>query len=138
MADLGNLTSTYAPDEAFDVELRGPDGAQLFNDDGSPMTIGILGADSDVAVKEKNKQSNRRLQQGQRLKMTAEGLDSDGASLLAKMTARWNITMGGEKPPFSYETALKLYANPKLAFIREQVDQAAADRSNFLRGSATS
>lgn len=137
MADLGNLSSTYCPDEAFDVELRGPDGAQLFNDDKTAMTIGILGVDSDVAVRIKNQQSNRRLQQGPRGKVTAEALEADGASLLAKMTTRWNVTMGGQKPDCTYEAVLALYSNPKLAFIREQVDQAAAERANFLRASLT-
>jgi hypothetical protein len=133
MADLANLGETYTPDEAFDVELRGPDGAQLFNDDGSAMTIGVLGADSDVAVKARNASANRRIQAGPRAKVTAEGIDSDANAYLAKLSVRWNITMGGEKPAFSYDAALKLYANPRLSFIREQVDAAIGERSNFLK-----
>ena len=134
MADLGNLTSTYCPDEAFDIELRGPDGAQLFNDDGTAMTIGVLGADSDIAVKARNQTSNRRIQQGARLKLTAEGIDSDAVAYLAKLSTRWNITLGGEKPVFNTEAAMSLYMNPKLAFVREQVDAGIAERSNFLKG----
>lgn len=133
--DLANLTSEYGPDAGALLELRGPDDAQLFNDDGSPMTLTLLGADSDVAVKARNANQNRRLQQGTRMKLTAEGLDADGASYLAKLTTGWNITLGGEKPPFSYEAAVKLYANPKLAFVREQADAFIADRANFLKAS---
>lgn len=135
MADLATLDTEYCPDEAFDVELTGPDGATLFNDDGSAMTIGVLGADSDVGVKVRNANSNKRLAQGLRMKMTAEGLDSEGASYLAKLSVRWNITMAGEKPPFTYEAALRLYSNPRLAFIREKVDQAIGERANFLKSS---
>lgn len=132
MADLATIAA-YNPDEASTLELRGIDGAQLFNDDGSPMSISLLGEDSDVAVKARNSQTNRRIQQGPRAKLTAEGLNSDGAAYLAKLTVGWNITMGGEKAEFSQEAALKLYSNPKLAFIREQVAAFVEDRANFLR-----
>jgi hypothetical protein len=138
MADLANLsTEEYCPDEIFDVELDGPDGAQLFNDDGTPMTIGVIGADSDEGVRLRNINSNKRLAQGTRMKLTAEGLDSEGASYLARLSKRWNITMGGEKPDFSYEAALTLYRNKRLPFIREKIDQAIGERSNFLRASPT-
>lgn len=136
--DLANLTSEYAPDAGHTLELRGPDDAQLFNDDGTPMTLSLLGADSDVAVKARNANQNRRLQQGTRMKLTAEGLEADGASYLAKLTTGWNITLGGAKPDFSYEAAVKLYANPKLAFVREQADAFIADRANFLKASSRS
>jgi hypothetical protein len=138
MADLANLTSDYNPEAGMPLELRGPDDAQLFNDDGTPMTLTLLGADSDVAVRARNANQNRRLQQGPRMKLTAEGLEADGASYLAKLTVGWNITLGGQKPPFSYEAAVKLYANPKLAFVREQADAFIADRANFLKASPTS
>ena len=136
--DLLSTTEEYRPDEGFVVELRGPTDAQLFNDDETPMTITVIGADSDIAVKARNAQQNRRLQQGVRAKLTAEGLESDAAGYLAKLTVDWNVTMGGEKPACTYEAAVKIYSTPKLAFIREQVDAAIADRANFLRASPTS
>jgi hypothetical protein len=134
MADLAALAN-YEPDTGSDLELRGLDGAQLFNDDGSPMTITLLGEDSDVAVKARNSQTNRRIQAGPRAKITAEGISSDTAAYFAKLTTGWNITLGGDKAPFSYEEAVKLYSNPKLSFVREQVAAFVEDRSNFLRGS---
>lgn len=132
MADLGEI-SGYSPDEGAVLDLRGLDGAQLFNNDGSPMTITLLGSDSDVAVKTRNANTNRRIQQGPRAKVTAESLVSEGAAYLAKLTTGWNITMGGEKPACTYEAALKLYSNPKLSFIREQADAFIEDRANFLK-----
>jgi len=135
MADLATLDTAYAPDEGFTLELRGPDDAPLFNDDGTPMTLTLLGSDSDVAVKIRNANQNRRLAQGARMKLTAESLEADAAGYLAKLTIGWNITMGGEKPPFSHDAAAALYRNPKLAFIREQADAAIADRANFMKAS---
>ncbi len=64
MADLTPAGGAFTPNEPFDVELRGIDGTQLFNNDGSPMTISVLGADSDTAVKARNAQANRRIQAG--------------------------------------------------------------------------
>lgn len=136
MADLATLAKEdYRPDEIFDVELRGPDGSQLFNDDETPMTIGVIGADSDEAVKARNTSANRRISAGPRAKITAESLDSDAASYLAKLTKRWNITMGGTKPECTTQAALSLYNDKALAFIREQVDAAIGERTNFLKGS---
>lgn len=135
MADLSTFDTAYCPDEGFDIELRGPDDAALFNDDGSPMTLTVLGADSDVAQKARNANQNRRLAQGPRVKITAEGLEADAAGYLAKLTVGWNITMGGTKPPFTPDAAAALYRNPRMAFIREQVDAAIADRANFMKAS---
>jgi len=137
MADLASLTNDYRPDEGYELQLRDQNDALLLNDDGTPMTITVLGTDSDVAVKAKHQTSNRRLQSGPRAKVTSEGLEADGVNYLSKLTVGWNITLGGEKPAFTREAAAKLYANPRLAFIREQVDAAIADRGNFLKASPT-
>lgn len=133
MADLANLTETYCPEDAFDVELQGPDGATLFNDDGSPMTIGVIGEDSDEAFKLRNASTNKRIQQGSRGKVTAEGMNSENAAYLAKLSKRWNITLGGEKPDFSVEAVAAIYRNPKLSFIVERIAQAVSERTNFLK-----
>jgi hypothetical protein len=131
--DLANIESAYNPNDGFAVELSGPDEAPLINEDGSRMTITVLGADSDAAVKARNANVNRHLAKGARAKITAESNLADGASFLAKLTVGWNITMGGSKPTFGQDEAQKLYLNPRLAFIREQVDAAIAERTNFLK-----
>jgi hypothetical protein len=140
-----SFRTEYRPDEGFALELRGLDDAQLFNADGTPQTITLLGNDSDVAVRARHSQSNRRLQSGQRLKLTSEGLESDGASYLAKLVTTWNITPsllapgapldlpGGDRPPYSYEAAVKLFSSRLHAFIKEQADTGIAERANFLK-----
>lgn len=135
MADLSNITDTYAPDEGAILELNDAADAPLMNDDETRMTLTLLGQDSDVVRKHNNGVSNRRLSAGARLKLTAEGIDGDATALLAKATTAWNITLGGSKPPLTYDAAFALYANPKLAFIREQADRFIAERAHFLKGS---
>lgn len=133
MADLSNMTETYAPDQGAVLELVDINDAPLMNDDGTRMTLTLLGSDSDVVTKHNNQVSNRRLSAGARLKLTSEGLQGDGTALLAKATTAWNITLGGAKPPLTYDAAYALYANPKLSFIREQADKFIAERSHFLK-----
>jgi len=136
MADLAQLS--YDPNFVFDVELRGPDGAPLLNDDGSQMTWGIFGVDSDIAIKARNAVTNRYLRQRGRAQVTAESSLADQCSQLARISARWNVTMGGSKPPFSQDEALKLLLNPGFAFIRDQLQEAHEDRANFSKGSSPS
>ncbi len=134
MADLGTfLNDEYQPDTPFDVELHDTNDVPLFNNDGTPMTISVLGEDSAAAVAARYAQGNRQIHAGPRSKITAEGIDATGAAYLAKLCTSWNITMGGEKPPFSHDAAKALFANPKARFIRDQVDRAVADRANFTR-----
>lgn len=135
---------TYQPDVPATLELEGIDGQPLFNDDGSPMTIDMVGADSDIAIAARNQQQNRRLQQGQRLKLTAEALEADGASYLAKLVTGWNLTpsklipgidpgLGEGKVPFSAGAAATLFKHPKLTFIKDQPDRFVGERTHFLR-----
>lgn len=128
---MGLLSQNYCPDDGADLELVGIDGAPLFNSDGSRMTITLLGEDSDVAAKARNAQGNRRIQQGQRAKLTMEGVSADGALYLAKLTMGWNI----EGQEFSQEAAQKLYLDRKMGFVVEQVRAFVEDRTNFLRAS---
>lgn len=126
--------TNYNPDEAALLELIGLDGAPMLNDDGSPMTISLLGEDSDVAVAHDNNVTNRRIQQGQRgAAITAEALNADEASKFAKMTTGWNLSLGGERPVFSQDEARKVYLNRKLSFITDQVRAFVKLRKNWFR-----
>lgn len=132
---LNSQAENYCPDEIFDVELYDIDGTQLFNDgDNTPMTIGVIGADSDEAIRARRNATNRRIQAGARAKVTAESLEAQDTNYLATLTKRWNITLDGGKPECTKAAVMALYANPKFAFIREQVDAAIGERSNFLKG----
>lgn len=130
---LNSKAENYCPDEVFDVELFDIDGSQLFNDDGTPMTIGVIGADSDEAQRFQRNTTNRRIQAGARAKVTAESIEAQGVNFLATLTKRWNITMDGGKPEFTKAAAAELYSNRTLAFVREQVDAAISERANFLK-----
>ena len=75
-----------------------------------------------------------RLAQRGRMRITPEELEAESTELLAALTAGWHlVTLDGHPldVPFSIENARELYAAPALAWLREQVDEFAADRGNF-------
>lgn len=132
MADLANLEDEYCPDEGSVCELNGPDGAPLFCDDGSRMTLTLLGADSDVLAKHRNSMTNRRIKD-RGAQVTAESIEADAVAYLVKATVGWNVQFGGEKPPLTPDAVAKVYRNKKLSFIRDRADAHIAERSNFLK-----
>lgn len=134
--DLSTIDTTATANEGAVLELRGPDDAALYTADGSPVTITLLGKDSDVYTREVNANANRFLKQRGKATITAEGSKADGIRLLAKCTADWSgIRVDGEDLPCNLENAVKLYN--RFAWIKEQVDEFIADRANFTKASPT-
>ena len=73
------------------------------------------------------------------MRITPEELEAESTELLAALTAGWHlVTLDGHPldVPFSIENARELYAAPALAWLREQVDEFAADRGNRPGASA--
>ncbi|MFN3858110.1 MAG: hypothetical protein ACK4RV_10190 [Caulobacter sp.] len=135
--DLAQIDTTKAANEGAVLELLGPDEAPLVDENGAPVTITLLGKDSEVFNRETNARANRVLNQRGRQKITVEASRAEGVRLLAKCTVAWaGIKVRGEFLDCTYENALKLYT--EFAFIREQVDAFIGDRSNFTKASSTS
>lgn len=137
---MANPATEYAPDVAAELELIGIDGAPMINEDGSPMTISLLGEDSEVATAYDNSVTNRQIEQAKRgaSLTTAESLKANTASKYAKLTTGWNIAVFGERPAFSQDAARALYLNRKASFITDQVEAFVRARKNFLRVSSPS
>lgn len=130
--DLASIDTKDTANQGAVLELRGPDESALRKEDGSPITITLLGKDSDVFIKATNANTNRILKQGGRAKITAEGSRADGIAVLARCTVDWDgIKVEGEELACTYENAVKLY--DRFGFIREQVDEFIGDRANFLK-----
>lgn len=127
----------YDPDTPAALELIGIDGTPLLNGDGTPMTISLLGEDSEVAVAHSNSSQNRRFQQAQRGAnvLTAEALKTEEAGYFAKLTTGWSLSLGDETATFSQDAARKLYLGRLTSFVFDQVKAFTKDRKNFLRAS---
>jgi len=137
MTDFAQLDTVSASNEGAVLELRGPDGAALFQDDGSPVTITLLGADSDAYTRASNLLTNRALRSRGKAQITAESALTDQINLLAKITTDWSgIKVGGESWQCDEERVKRFYR--QFPFVRDQVQEFVADRGNFLKASPTS
>lgn len=66
---------------------------------------------------------------------TAETIENETSEMLARLTTGWALVTLDGRPlniPFSLENALALYRNPRLAWIRAQVNDFISDLGNFL------
>ena len=72
--NIDQLETSLSADGSAVMELRDKSGATLMDSDGKPITITLLGKDSDAFKKRQNEIDNRRYAAGARLKLTAEAL----------------------------------------------------------------
>lgn len=133
--DILALDPKEQANEGAMLELRDPNGAPMLKPDGEPVTITLLGTDSDTFQKASNAQTNRHLRSKGQVLVTAESALSDHINLLAKITVDWDgIGIGEPETLFTEDAAKKLY---RVNFIREQVERFIADRGNFIKASPT-
>jgi len=132
--DLSDLSTKEAADDGAVLELRGPTGAPIMQDDGAPVTITLLGADSDVLTRVANQQTNRYLRDRGAATMTAEGATANRIDYLAAATVAWSgIKVDGDVLDCTRDEARKLYR--RFPFIRDQASAFVDDRANFLKAS---
>lgn len=111
----------------------------LRDGDGNEAFISLYSVDAEPARQHRLEASRRRL--NTRGTVSPEELEADSVALLAALTAGWHLVALDGSPidvPFSAEAARELYAEPSLAWIREQVDAFASSRANFGKASSTS
>lgn len=131
--DLSKLNVKASAEQGATLHLRNPfTGEELFNDDESPMTISLLGKDSEPYRRTVRVTANKNLKAG-RSTPSVEKFEQNGVDLLAAVTTGWNIQFGEEKLEFSPAKVKELYSNPDFHWVQEQVDEFVAERSNFLK-----
>lgn len=102
--------------------------------EGNEAYIDLLSSDSEAAVKAKRAITNGRLAMRNRGKITSERLETESTELLASLTKEWRLlALDGSPVDLScnHQNAIDLYSNPKMAWLREQVDEFTSDRANF-------
>ena len=145
---LANRSPKQAADSGVEITLIDPVTDLPLNE-----RITVYGLDSKVCKDIQHRQTNNRLekqaQKGNRKKpiTTAEAMEADGLDLLVGCTKSWRtivkdeagketgdrpeIELGeGEWLPCTPENARRVYE--EVPWIKEQVDSAIGDRSNFL------
>lgn len=113
----------------------------LRDEEGNEAYVDLYSSDSEAARRHTRSIQRRRLNMRGRGTIAPEQLEAEAIELLAVLTTGWHLVSLAGKAldvPFSAENARELYASPSLAWVREQVDEFAADRANFTPSSSKS
>lgn len=98
------------------------------------MKISVMSPDSDeyrkIALQQQNDNiKNIRKNRGRK---TAEKMAEEGMDLLVAITVGWEgLEENGQPIPFTPDNVRRIYE--QFPFIKEQVDEFAADRRNFIK-----
>jgi hypothetical protein len=132
--DLATLEPTA---DSVPVPLRHPTtNERLTSDEGAPITISIVGMDSEQFRTRHRAIINRRLNAGKKVKVTAEEIEAESIDTIAACITGWQyVELDGKILEFSRANAKTLLT--RLPWLREQLDEAIADRANFLKTSPT-
>ena len=120
------------------VQLRSPiSNEPLADDKGKAIGLRLVGADSAEFRDYQRNAINFRIQQGKKLKVSAESSEADAiAQLAACIVGFENIELDGKPLAFSKESAKDMLK--RLSWVFEQVNEAVVDRSLFLKASQKS
>ena len=96
------------------------------------MSITVYAPHSKEYKKIVHEQQDRRIKMMQKkakTQISAQDIERDAVDLLAKVTADWDITYGGEKPKLTVTKAKEVFT--EVFWIREQIEEALADSMDF-------
>lgn len=126
-----------APEGATLEVLHPKTGVPMKLDDGTAVTITMVGMDSEEWRTNQQGLINRRLAQRTRKPATAEEIEDETLRSLAACIKSWTgMRLAGKDFECTRQNALELMR--KLPDLRRQVDAFLADNRNFLKASPTS
>lgn len=135
--DLSSFDTIKSADEGAWLNLRNPTnlGVEL-KSDGRPITLHLLGRDSEVFRKASRAMSNRRLKAtaraGRNAAISAEEMEAEGKKLVIACTIGWNnVVVDGSELAFTAENVEAFYERFPAFF--EQADEFIGARENFLK-----
>lgn len=133
MFDITSMA--LAPD--YELHLKHPvTGEKLYadKDEKDPVVVMLYGSASKQYRNAVTAMQTRQMRRDQKKeKANAEIINEEGVELLVACSAgSKNLSIEG-KAVTSAEDFRKLYSDPKLSWVRAQVDAAIADVGNFLK-----
>lgn len=128
--DLSNFDLVSQANEASVMTVTHPiTGQEMTDDNGEPVTITLLGAESTVLKSELRKRAKKAIQSGKK-NIDIEQVEREAADMLAALTVSWTgLSENGEPLVFSKQAASEIYF--KYSWLRDQVDSFVNDRQNF-------
>jgi DNA polymerase III alpha subunit len=134
--DLSTFDTIKSADEGAWMNLRNPASLNTeLKNKGQPISLLLLGKDSEAFRKASRAASNRRLKataRGRNNTTTAEDIEAEGKRLIIACTKGWkNVEVDGGPLEFNEENAEKFYDRFPAFF--EQADEFIGGRENFLK-----
>lgn len=131
--DLAALDTGAGAEEGRELQVR-----HFKTGEPIGLTLQLLGTDSatyERAVRAQQRATQDRLVANRAKRITAEEVDDNALELLVALTRGWSpFDLDGKDYPYSAANARGLYR--RFRWIREQADEFAGDRANFLPRSA--
>lgn len=121
--------------DTVSLQLRHPVSDELlFADEAKtkPVEIELHGTSSKNYRNAITAMQNRALKRGKK-QASAEVMREEGIELLVACSAKANNFSYGGKPVLDEDTFRTLYGDAKFSWLKEQVDAALGDNSNFLQ-----
>lgn len=115
------------------LALRHPgNGSVLKTADEKPISLTVVGTDSEIYRSAMRALTNKRLTQVRRDPVTAEEIESEATSMLANCVTGWSgIVLDGQPLQFSKANVVVIFS--RLRWVREQVEAFVNDRANFVK-----
>lgn len=135
--EILNLDPRKKANEGTFLHLKHPGtGAYLYgqtdgkDDESKPVGLYLLGTDSDAFAKRQHEKVNARFTAKKPPVVTSESLERERVELVADLTVGWlNLEVDGSDE-FTQANVFKLYS--RLPWVREQADEWAGNRVNFI------
>lgn len=121
--------------ETTTLQLRHPvteDALWADKEQTKPVGISLYGTSSKQYRNAITAMQNRQLRRGNKTKVNAETLREESVKLLVACSESGVNLTYNDQPLDSPEAFEALYSDPKFSWVKDQVDAALGDPSNFL------
>ncbi|HTG26124.1 MAG TPA: hypothetical protein VK681_39365 [Reyranella sp.] len=141
--ELSTLDSKVVSERGLTIILTDPrTGGPLMHDDGEPMSVTVLGDDSQRMRDYDRKQQDEAIDQakaGRKSTLTAVGIEARNARRLAVATIHWHLdVIDGQALECTEANAFKVYSDSRFPWLYEQVATGRMERARFFSGGSTS
>ncbi len=131
MLDLKTLNTAVTSDAGISFNIRHPEtNAKL------PLSITILGADSDAYQRVSDASLNTVLKdmaKGKKTARTASDIRDERISAISGCVVKWEgFSEDGTELECTTENKIRIFGDRGYGWLLDQVDEAIRDRANFL------
>jgi len=132
--DLSALDTRKGAEAGFELQLKHPVTGEIL----AGWLLKIRGYDAPAYQEVLREHQRRRLERSRNKRITVEELEAESLEAAAVLVMGWPDQFNLEGQPFAWSEANARALLGRFPWIREQVETGAADRGNFLPGSAKS